>query len=164
MAGIRRASPVQYGTKVVLILSLILAESSAVKLSVANQHQGTMGQPVHINFHLHLDGNKAAAPNLLHVQQQQMQCSSGKIRPGAPGGEFEATPLATHELQKWINELEKFSVEAEANGGVRHTILVTSQDSTLDGFSLLPGCTELGRKNNFVSWRLELWSPLLTRQ
>ena len=145
MAELRSASAVQYVAKIMLMFLVLASKSSAIKISFANQQHGSTEPPVHINLHLHVDGNKVvAAPNQLHVNHQQLQCAPPKNRPRAPGIEIDATPIAAHELQKWLSDFEKVSVEGAE--GVRHTILVAShQGVALDGISLLPGCVE-GRK------------------
>ncbi|XP_071501487.1 tetratricopeptide repeat protein 13-like [Diadema antillarum] len=117
----------------------------AVKVSVAQQHQESAHAPVHINFHVHLNGNKPAAPNVNTHQQQQLQCSGGgggKGRTGLPGVDYDATPLPAHELQKWIADLEKMIVSENVEIEVPHTILLATQDVTVDGISVLPGCTD----------------------
>eukprot|EP00057_Strongylocentrotus_purpuratus_P032476 XP_787775.3 PREDICTED: tetratricopeptide repeat protein 13 [Strongylocentrotus purpuratus] len=142
MAGPRKVSAVQYVAKILPVFIVLASKSSAIKISFATQQNGGTDPPVHINLHLHLDGNKVvAAPNQLHVNHQQVQCGSPpKNLPRGPAIDIDATPITAHELQKWLSEFEKMS--AEGAEGVRHTILVASQGVALDGISLLPGCVE----------------------
>ncbi|XP_054758388.2 tetratricopeptide repeat protein 13-like [Lytechinus pictus] len=137
MAFSREDHGVQYVAKILFMLVAFASKSSAIKISFASQQHGSTEPPVHINLHLHLDGNK-----VVPVPAPNEQCSNPPKyqMPRGPVIDIDATPIATHELQKWLSEFEKVSVEGAE--GVRHTVLLASQGIALDGISLLPGCVE----------------------